>query len=215
MADPDPGAPEAEGPASRPASGSPTRGFLFSDLRNYTRYLESHGAVDAAGLLVRYRTLVRTAVTRHDGAEIKTEGDSFYVVFRAVSQAVLCGLAIVDAAAGGSSDPDAQPIPVGIGIHAGETVETPDGYVGSAVNIAARICAIARPGEVLVSDAVRALPLVVAAGAYVLTHNQPAAGLPPGPWTIGLYPAAATNAATTSAWRYAAGRGRSSPGPSG
>jgi len=46
---------------------------------------------------------------------------------------------------------------VGVGIHAGETVETADGYVGSPVNIAARICAQAASGEVLVSETVRAL----------------------------------------------------------
>jgi class 3 adenylate cyclase len=165
MTDPlrDPGVPVPppdDGPGAAPA-GSPTRGFLFSDLRDYTRYLESHGAADAAALLVRYRTLVRSAVAKHDGAEIKTEGDSFYVVFPAVSAAVLCGLAIVDAAAAGASDADERPIPVGIGVHAGETVETPDGYVGAAVNIAARLCAIAGPGEVLVSDTVRALAQTV------------------------------------------------------
>jgi branched-chain amino acid transport system substrate-binding protein len=160
MTEPLPGTPQAEA-VGRAAAGSPTRGFLFADLRDYTRYLESHGAADAASLLVRYRTLVRTAVAAHDGAEIKTEGDSFYVVFPAVSQAVLCGLAIIDAASAGSSDSDEQPIPVGIGIHAGETIDTPDGYVGTPVNIAARICAIAGPGEVLVSDTVRALAQTV------------------------------------------------------
>jgi branched-chain amino acid transport system substrate-binding protein len=155
--DPDPDAPRAEDSARPGTAGSPTRGFLFADLREYTRYLEEHGAADAASLLFRYRTLVRSTVAKHDGAEIKTEGDSFYIVFPAVSQAVLCGLAIVDAAASEASDADARPIAVGIGIHAGETVETPDGFVGTAVNIAARLCAIARPGEVLVSDTVRAL----------------------------------------------------------
>ena len=99
---PDPKAATGElkaGESPRPApSGSPTRGFLFADLRDYTRYVEGHGAVDAAELLVRYRAIVRQAVAEHDGAEIKTEGDSFYVVFPAVSAAVLCGLAIVAAA---------------------------------------------------------------------------------------------------------------------
>ncbi|MFI5262704.1 MAG: adenylate/guanylate cyclase domain-containing protein, partial [Candidatus Limnocylindrales bacterium] len=37
------------------------------------------------------------------------------------------------------------------------TAETPEGYVGSAVNLAARLCAEAGPGEVLVSDTVRGL----------------------------------------------------------
>jgi len=135
----------------------PTRGFLFADLRDYTRYVEEHGAAEAADLLLRYRALVRDVVGRYRGSEIKTEGDSFYVVFLTVSAAVQCGLGIVaDAAVA-----DGKPIRVGVGIHAGETVETADGYVGGAVNIAARICAQARAGEVLVSDTVRALTQTV------------------------------------------------------
>jgi branched-chain amino acid transport system substrate-binding protein len=144
------------------AGGSITRGFLFADLRGYTRFVERRGATAAAALLVRYRALVRELVGRHAGAEIKTEGDSFYVVFNAVSDAVQCGLAIVDGArAAADATPAGDPIVVGIGIHAGETVETPDGYVGGPVNIAARLCALAGPGEVLVSDTVRALTQTV------------------------------------------------------
>lgn len=136
---------------------SVTRGFLFSDLRGYTQFVETRGATTAAALLVRYRELARIAIARFGGAEIKTEGDSFYVVFSSVSSAVRCGLEITaDAAAASSEHPD-EPIQVGVGIHAGETVESDGGYVGSAVNIAARICAQAASGEVLVSETVRAL----------------------------------------------------------
>ncbi|HSS35159.1 MAG TPA: ABC transporter substrate-binding protein [Patescibacteria group bacterium] len=170
------GKPEARA-SRRPSAGSPTRGFLFADLRDYTRYLEGHGAAHAADLLVRYRTLVRQAVAEHAGAEIKTEGDSFYVVFPAVSAAVLCGLAIVEAARSGSADPAVPPIPVGIGIHAGETIETPDGFVGTPVNIAARICAIARPGEVLVSDTVRALTQTVLPVSFAARGRQKLKGV--------------------------------------
>ncbi len=120
-----PGEPQVSASGRAPSGGSPTRGFLFADLRDYTRYVESHGAAAAADLLVRYRSVVRDAVARYDGSEIKTEGDSFYVVFAAVSAAVQCGLAISEAAGHPTRDPDDPPIPVGIGIHAGETVETP------------------------------------------------------------------------------------------
>lgn len=135
----------------------PTRGFLFADLRDYTKFVATHGAASAADLLIRYRELVRGAIERFRGAEIRTEGDSFYVVFGSVSTAVLCALEIVERAKAASGERPEQPIEVGIGIHAGETIETPDGYVGTPVNIAARICSIAAPGEVLVSDTVRAL----------------------------------------------------------
>jgi class 3 adenylate cyclase/ABC-type branched-subunit amino acid transport system substrate-binding protein len=134
-----------------------TRGFLFADLRGYTDFVEQHGAAAAAALLTRYRALAREEIGRFGGAEIKTEGDSFYVVFDSVSNAVRCGLAITRAA----RDAADGPIHVGVGIHAGETIEADGGYVGSPVNIAARICAQAGPGEVWVSETVRALTMTL------------------------------------------------------
>ena len=120
-----------------------TRGFLFADLRGYTDFVEQRGAAAAAALLTQYRALARDAIAQFGGAEIKTEGDSFYVVFDSVSGAVRCGLAITTAARAAAD----EPIRVGVGIHAGETIEADGGYVGSPVNIAARICAQAGPGR--------------------------------------------------------------------
>jgi class 3 adenylate cyclase len=133
-----------------------TRGFLFADLRGYTQFVEKHGDDAASQLLSAYRTLVRTAVAQSTGAEIRTEGDGFYVVFPSASSAIRCALAILvqaaqsTAAAGGA-------LPVGIGIHAGETADSAEGFVGSAVNIAARVCALAGPGELLITETVRGL----------------------------------------------------------
>jgi branched-chain amino acid transport system substrate-binding protein len=138
-----------------------TRAFLFADLRAYTAFADRHGDASAAELLVRYRALVRRAIDRFHGAEIRTEGDSFYVVFVSVSEAVRCGLEITREAAAETSEGAEDRISVGVGINAGETFETPDGYVGSSVNIAARICAQAGPGEVLVSETVRSLTRTV------------------------------------------------------
>jgi class 3 adenylate cyclase/ABC-type branched-subunit amino acid transport system substrate-binding protein len=146
--------------------GGATRGFLFCDLRDYTQFVDDHGAPAAADLLERYRPLVRAEVARHKGAEIRTEGDSFYVVFGSVSDALECGLAIVRAAVEQSAG-SATNIRVGVGIHAGETVETPEGFVGQPVNIAARLCAMAPAGEVFVSDTVRALTQSVLPVSFV------------------------------------------------
>jgi class 3 adenylate cyclase/ABC-type branched-subunit amino acid transport system substrate-binding protein len=137
--------------------GAITRGFLFADLRGYTDFVEQRGAAAAAALLARYRALARDAIGRFGGAEIKTEGDSFYIVFDSVSSAVRCGLAIAADARAANAEHPQEPIHVGIGVHAGETIEADGGYVGSPVNIAARICAQAGAGEVLVSETVRAL----------------------------------------------------------
>src|SRR5215831_19958030 len=141
--------------------GTITRGFLFADLRGYTDFVEQRGATAAAELLTRYRALAREAIGRFGGAEIKTEGDSFYVVFDSVSSAVRCGLAITADAKAAD-----EPIRVGVGVHAGEAIEADGGYVGSPVNIAARICAQAGPGEVLVSETVRALTMSLLPATY-------------------------------------------------
>ena len=98
---------------------------------------------------------MRRAVAGHNGAEIKVEGDGFHAVFPSASSAVMCGLEICHAAGEASATQPDRPIRVGIGIHAGEAVETADGYIGSAVNIAARVCAAAAAGEVLVTSTVR------------------------------------------------------------
>lgn len=89
------------------ASGQLTHGFLFADLRGYTAFAEARGDSAAAELLDRYRALVRGVISTTDGVEIKTEGDSFYLVFPSASRAVSAGLAIVAAAAesGGTARP--------------------------------------------------------------------------------------------------------------
>ena len=134
-----------------------TRAFLFSDLRGYSAYTERHGDRAARELLGRYRGVVREVIGTFRGAEIRTEGDSFYVVFDSVSDAVQAGLAIVASIERKDTGQPAHRIMVGIGVHAGEVEDSTEGIVSGAVNVAARICAQAEPGEVLVSETVRAL----------------------------------------------------------
>jgi class 3 adenylate cyclase len=158
------------------SAASLTHGFLFADLRGYTSYLDRRGALAAADLLTRFRHLVRGAVAVQHGAEIRTEGDSFYVVFPSASTAVACGLDIIRAAGDEVIHRD-DIILVGVGVHAGEAVDTPDGPVGTAVNIAARLCAMAGPGDVVVSDTVRALTRSVGNASFVPLGRRPIKGL--------------------------------------
>lgn len=134
-----------------------TRAFLFSDLRDYTTFVEAHGDAAAADLLRAYRELVRAEVAKHAGAEVKTEGDSFYVVFESPSAALECAVAIQRAAHEHASHGAGAPIRVGIGVHAGETVPYDDQFVGSAVNVAARLASKAKAGEIVASDTLRGL----------------------------------------------------------
>ena len=133
------------------------RTHLFSDLRGYTTLLEKAGNAAGAEMLSRYRALVRAAVARHGGTEVSTEGDAFYLVFPSASSAVQCGLAMVDDATKENEAHPDVPIKIGVGIHSGEAVATDATFVGTAVNVAARVCAVARPGEVLVTGTVRGI----------------------------------------------------------
>ena len=144
-------------PAGGGAASATYRCFLFADLRGYTAFIERAGNSAGLALLDDYLAITRAAVAQHHGAEIKTEGDGFYAVFPSASGAILCGLDIVRGAGEASVDRPERPIRVGVGINAGEAIQTADGYVGSAVNLAARVCATAGAGEVLVTDTVRGI----------------------------------------------------------
>src|SRR5438094_145728 len=134
-----------------------TRTFLFADLRDYTGFVERHGDQAAATLVGTYRKLVRQRVRESAGAEIKAEGDAVFVAFPSARLAIACGAAILkDAAAQTEAQPD-LPIHVGIGVHAGGPVPQEGDFIGSAVNVAARIGSAATTGQLLISDVVRGL----------------------------------------------------------
>ena len=139
------------------AGAAAYRGFMFVDLRGFTAFGERWGNAAAAAKVSRFLDLGRRAIARHEGAEIKTEGDNIFAVFPSASGAVLCGLDIVDATDELNAEDPQHPLAMGVGIHAGEAVETAEGYIGRAVNIAARLCAVAKPGEVLVSSTVKGI----------------------------------------------------------
>ena len=96
--------------------------------------------------------MLREAWERHDGHELGTEGDSFYVAFGTADGAVL---AAVEAQRGLADHewPGGEEIQVRIGIHTGVPAVHGDAYVGMDVHRAARVAAAARGGQVLLSEA--------------------------------------------------------------
>lgn len=131
--------------------------FLFADLRDYTSFVERHGDIAAAQLIADYRRLVRREVAGTGGGEVKTEGDSFFVVFSTARQALHCAIGILREAERLNAERPERPLRIGVGIHAGEPVPQGSDYVGSAVNVAARLAQQAGAGELLVSEVVRGL----------------------------------------------------------
>jgi len=129
---------------------------LFSDIEGSTRLELDLGTGPYRDVLERHRVLLRAAFAAHDGREEGTEGDSFFVLFRSP-------LAAVTAAADAQRAIAAEPWPndgvirVRMGLHTGELERTSDGVVGYAINRTARITAAGHGGQVLLSDATRAL----------------------------------------------------------
>jgi predicted ATPase len=127
--------------------------FLFSDIEGSTRLLQELGD-GYADLLQQHRRIFREVIGEHDGAEVGTEGDSFIVVFPTPLGAVQAAARIQRLLA---DHPFPLPVRVRMGLHTGKGRLVADDYVGIDVHRAARIAAAGHGGQVLISDATRAL----------------------------------------------------------
>jgi len=123
--------------------------LLFTDVEGSTRLLQELG--DGYGeALSEHRRRLRAAFAAHDGVEVDTQGDAFFVAFGRASDAVAAAVDGQCALAGG-------PIRVRMGLHTGEPRLTDEGYVGLDVHKGARIAAVGHGGQVLLSSTTRAL----------------------------------------------------------
>ena len=123
--------------------------FLFTDIEGSTRLLHELGD-GYVGVLAEHRRLLRESWRRHNGVEVDTQGDAFFVAFARASDAVAAVADAQRALAGG-------PVRVRMGLHTGEPVRSDEGYVGFDVHRAARIAAAGNGGQVLLSQATRDL----------------------------------------------------------
>jgi class 3 adenylate cyclase len=128
------------------------RTFLIADVRGYSRFTEVYGDEAAARLAAKFAAVVTEEVGAHDGTVLEIRGDEALAVFTSARQAIRTG---VDLQAQFDEETEANPdlpLRVGIGIDSGEAIELQDGtFRGAALNVAARLCARAHGGEVLLS----------------------------------------------------------------
>ncbi len=140
-------------PVARAAS---PRTFLIADVRGYTHYTERHGAAAAAHLATRFATLVREGLAGADGELLGLRGDEAAVAFGSPEGAVRAALALQARFARATAADPTLPLLVGMGLDTGEAVPVADGYRGMALNVAARLCALAGPGQALLTPEVAA-----------------------------------------------------------
>ena len=129
--------------------------FLFTDIEGSTRLLQELGDGYAA-VQGEHAAIVRRAVAETGGVEVSTHGDAFFVAFRSPVEAVRAAVAAQRALAAHDWSPG-PPLRVRMGVHTGEGTLGGDDYVGIDVHRAARIADAAHGGQVIVSDATRAL----------------------------------------------------------
>src|SRR5438874_2202925 len=130
--------------------------FLFSDVEGSTRLVGELGAAAYRKLLEQHNRILRRAFTALGGVERGTQGDAFLVIFRDAPSAIAAALDAQRALAAASWPTNAA-VRVRMGIHTGVGLPGGDDYVGLDVNRAARIAAAANGGQILISDATRAL----------------------------------------------------------
>jgi class 3 adenylate cyclase/pimeloyl-ACP methyl ester carboxylesterase len=128
---------------------------LFTDIVGSTHRLSEIGDRRWRTLLDAHDRTTREQLRRYGGREIKTTGDGFLASFDGPARGIRCARDIIAAAARLGID-------VRAGLHTGECERRGDDLSGIAIHIAARVGALARPGEVLVSSTVR--DLVAGAG---------------------------------------------------
>jgi class 3 adenylate cyclase len=128
------------------------RTFMFTDIEDSTTLLETMGDDRWSEVLRWHDSTLRRLFDRFDGQEIKQRGggDGFFVAFTSADAALDCAAAIQQAMTDGSRD-RGLPIRVRVGAHEAEATRSVDDYGGRGVHEAARIAALARGGEVLVS----------------------------------------------------------------
>ncbi len=132
--------------------------ILAADVTGYSRLisLDARGTVAA---LDRGRAVFREQIAAHGGRVIDMAGDSVLSVFETAGGAMNAALAAQrQLAALAAAQPEDRRLRFRIGIHVGDVIVKDDGSVyGDGVNIASRLEALALPGSVAVSQAVRSL----------------------------------------------------------
>ena len=130
------------------------RTFVIADVRGYTTFTQANGDEAGARLAARFAEVTRECVTDAGGELVELRGDEALTVFDSPRAALRTAIALQRRFADEMRVDPALPLRVGIGIDAGEAVPVEGGYRGGALNLAARLCSLAVPGDVLISEGV-------------------------------------------------------------
>jgi class 3 adenylate cyclase len=140
-----------------------TMTVLFTDIVASTEHQARVGSREWSRITDHHDAMIRSALARHRGHEVKTTGDGFLATFDATGRALRCAAEILAGA-------ESVGLDLRAGIHTGEVEVRGDDIAGLAVTIAKRVCDLAGPGQLLVSDTVRGH--MVGQGIQFLDHGE-------------------------------------------
>ncbi len=129
--------------------------FFFSDIEGSTRLIQQLGE-QYPDVLLAHHTIQREALAANRGHELRTEGDSFFIVFESALDAC-AGAAAVQKMLAQHAWPEDEQVRVRIGLHTGEATLVGNEYLGLDVHRAARVAGAGHGGQVLVSETTRVL----------------------------------------------------------
>jgi class 3 adenylate cyclase len=130
------------------------RAIMFTDLKDSTLMTTLYGDAKALHLLHVHNALTRNLLNAHRGREVKHTGDGIMASFTSVPDAVACAIGIQKAFAAYNQEHPEAPLFLRIGLSAGEPIEEHGDLFGRTVQLAARLCAQAEPGRILVDQVV-------------------------------------------------------------
>ena len=130
------------------------RGIMFTDLKDSTLMTTLYGDSKALHLLHVHNAIVRYSHNEHGGREVKHTGDGIMASFTAVPNAVRCAITIQKSFQAYNDAHAETPLHVRIGLSAGEPIEEQGDLFRKAVQLAARLCAHAEPGRILIDQVV-------------------------------------------------------------
>lgn len=133
------------------------RTVLFTDIVDSTSFTQAFGDDVAMKLLEIHNDIVRDALAKSNGREVKHTGDGIMASFVSAAAAVRCAAQIQRELAKREQEGKGHPIKVRIGGAAGEPVEHNNDIFGSTVQLAARLCSHAQPDQILVSNVIAEL----------------------------------------------------------
>jgi len=133
------------------------RTFLIADVRGYTRFTQQHGDEAGGAVAAKFAALARDTIRASGGEVVELRGDEALCAFPSSRRALAAAVELQRRFRERVDGEPVFPLGIGIGIDAGEAVPVEDGYRGGPLNVAARLCGIAAPGQILASDTVASL----------------------------------------------------------